>query len=109
MNKSKLTLLTAAVVIFTFSSCNQAKECKCNAPAKLSANTIERIDVGEHYSQIAMKDDLIILTGQVSNGSNITEQAEGIFKTIDSHLAKAGSDKSKNFIGKSLPNGYERI
>lgn len=66
-----------------------------NQPESNSENhEIERIDQGTYFSQVVKTDDIMILTGQVSDGADITEQTEGILKKIDALLAKAGAAKS---------------
>ncbi|SNS98518.1 RidA family protein [Pseudomonas segetis] len=55
---------------------------------------INRIDQNNRMSQASQNGNLIVLSGQVSSGKNITEQAQGVFETIDLLLHKAGADKS---------------
>ena len=49
-------------------------------------------------SQVVVHGDTIYLAGVVANqaaGGSVTKQTEEVLSIIDSHLAKAGSDKSK--------------
>lgn len=62
--------------------------------SKSGNHEIERIDQGTHFSQVVKTDDIMILTGQVSDGANIAEQTEAVLKKIDSLLNKAGARKS---------------
>ena len=59
---------------------------------------VERHEVGPRMSQIVIHGDTIYLAGivaQNSGGKSVTDQTKEILATIDSYLAKAGSDKSK--------------
>jgi enamine deaminase RidA (YjgF/YER057c/UK114 family) len=60
--------------------------------------TIQRFDTGPRMSQVVVHGDTIYLAGVVANkagGESVTKQTQEILSIIDSHLAKAGSDKSK--------------
>jgi enamine deaminase RidA (YjgF/YER057c/UK114 family) len=60
--------------------------------------TIQRFETGPRMSQVVVHDNTIYLAGVVANkaaGGSVTEQTKDILSIIDSHLAKAGSDKSK--------------
>jgi enamine deaminase RidA (YjgF/YER057c/UK114 family) len=60
--------------------------------------TIQRFETGPRMSQIVVNGNTIYLAGVVANksaGKSVTEQTQEILSIIDSHLAKAGSDKSK--------------
>jgi len=60
--------------------------------------TIERHEVGPRMSQIVVHGDKVYLAGVVAEnaaGKSVTEQTKDILATIDRHLAKAGTDKSK--------------
>ena len=59
---------------------------------------VERHDVGPRMSQVVIHGDTVYLAGVVAEkagGKSVTEQTKAILATIDSHLAKAGTDKSK--------------
>ena len=60
--------------------------------------TIQRFDTGPRMSQVVVHGDTIYLAGVVAStaaGESVTKQTQDILATIDSHLKKAGSDKSK--------------
>src|ERR1700704_552640 len=60
--------------------------------------TIQRFDTGPRMSQVVVHGDTIYLAGVVANkaaGESVTKQTHEVLSIIDSHLAKAGSDKSK--------------
>src|SRR5260370_8313913 len=60
--------------------------------------TIQRFDTGPRMSQVVVHGDTIYLAGVVANkaaGESVTKQTQDVLSIIDSHLAKAGSDKSK--------------
>jgi enamine deaminase RidA (YjgF/YER057c/UK114 family) len=60
--------------------------------------TIQRFETGPRMSQAVVHGDTIYLAGIVANrtaGESVTRQTQEILSIIDSHLAKAGSDKSK--------------
>jgi enamine deaminase RidA (YjgF/YER057c/UK114 family) len=60
--------------------------------------TIQRFDSGPRMSQVVVHGDTVYLAGVVANkaaGKSVTEQTQEVLAIIDSHLAKAGSDKSK--------------
>ena len=67
-------------------------------PKSESSMTIQRFDTGPRMSQVVVHGDTIYLAGVVANtaaGKSVTEQTKDVLSIIDSHLAKAGSDKSK--------------
>ena len=60
--------------------------------------TIQRFDTGPRMSQVVVHGDTIYLAGVVAKttaGESVTRQTQEVLSIIDSHLAKAGSDKSK--------------
>ena len=60
--------------------------------------TIQRFDTGPRMSQVVIHGDTVYLAGVVANkaaGESVTKQTQEVLSIIDSHLAKAGSDKSK--------------
>jgi enamine deaminase RidA (YjgF/YER057c/UK114 family) len=60
--------------------------------------TIHRFDTGPRMSQVVIHGDTVYLAGVVANsaaGESVTKQTQDVLSIIDSHLAKAGSDKSK--------------
>ena len=60
--------------------------------------TIQRFETGPRMSQAVVHGDTIYLAGIVANtmaGESVTKQTQEVLSIIDSHLAKAGSDKSK--------------
>ena len=60
--------------------------------------TIQRFDIGPRMSQVVVHGNTVYLAGVVANktaGDSVAEQTQEILSTIDSHLAKAGTDKSK--------------
>jgi enamine deaminase RidA (YjgF/YER057c/UK114 family) len=60
--------------------------------------TIQRFETGPRMSQVVVHGDTVYLAGIVANttaGESVTKQTQEVLSTIDSHLAKAGSDKSK--------------
>ena len=59
---------------------------------------VERHEVGPRMSQIVIHGDTVYLAGIVARenaGKSVTEQTKEILATIDSYLAKGGTDKSK--------------
>src|SRR5215212_3323106 len=59
---------------------------------------IQRFDTGPRMSQVVVHGDSVYLAGVVANqaaGDSVTKQTQEVLSIIDSHLAKAGSDKSK--------------
>ena len=59
---------------------------------------VERHEVGPRMSQVVVHGDTVYLAGTVAHqnkGKSVTDQTREILATIDSHLAKAGTDKSK--------------
>src|SRR5260370_40004807 len=60
--------------------------------------TVQRFDTGPRMSQVVVHGDTIYLAGVVANkaaGETVTKQTQEVLSIIDSHLKKAGSDKSK--------------
>ena len=60
--------------------------------------TIQRFDTGPRMSQVVIHGDTIYLAGVVASnaaGQSVTKQTQDVLATIDGHLKKAGSDKSK--------------
>lgn len=60
--------------------------------------TIQRFDTGLRMSQVVVHGDTVYLAGVVASnaaGESVTKQTQDVLATIDSHLKKAGSDKSK--------------
>jgi len=60
--------------------------------------SIERFETGPRMSQAVVHGNTVYLAGVVASnaaGKSVTEQTQDILATIDSHLAKAGTDKSK--------------
>ena len=60
--------------------------------------TIQRFETGPRMSQVVVHGDTIYLAGVVASnagGESVTKQTQDVLATIDRHLAKAGSDKSK--------------
>ena len=60
--------------------------------------TIQRFDTGPRMSQVVVHGDTIYLAGVVAKttaGESVTKQTQEVLSIIDSHLAKAGSDRSK--------------
>ncbi len=60
--------------------------------------TIQRFDTGPRMSQVVVHGDTVYLAGVVATkaaGESVSKQTQEVLSIIDSHLAKAGSDKSK--------------
>lgn len=60
--------------------------------------TVERHEVGPRMSQVVVHGNTVYLAGvvaQTSGGKSVTEQTKEILATIDTYLAKAGTDKTK--------------
>ena len=60
--------------------------------------SIQRFDTGPRMSQVVIHGDTVYLAGVVATktaGESVTKQTQDVLATIDSHLAKAGTDKSK--------------
>jgi enamine deaminase RidA (YjgF/YER057c/UK114 family) len=60
--------------------------------------TIQRFDTGPRMSQVVIHGDTVYLAGVVASnaaGESVTKQTQDVLSTIDGHLKKAGSDKSK--------------
>jgi len=59
---------------------------------------VERHDTGPRMSKAVVHGDTVYLAGIVANntaGESVKKQTQEVLSIIDSHLAKAGSDKSK--------------
>ena len=60
--------------------------------------SVERHETGPRMSQVVVHGDTVYLAGIVANktaGESVTKQTQEVLSIIDSHLAKAGTDKSK--------------
>ena len=60
--------------------------------------SIQRFETGPRMSQVVVHGDTVYLAGVVASnakGESVTRQTQDILSTIDGHLAKAGTDKSK--------------
>jgi enamine deaminase RidA (YjgF/YER057c/UK114 family) len=60
--------------------------------------TIQRFDTGPRMSQVVVHGNTVYLAGFAASkaaGESVTKQTQEVLSIIDSHLAKAGSDKSK--------------
>jgi enamine deaminase RidA (YjgF/YER057c/UK114 family) len=60
--------------------------------------SIQRFETGPRMSQVVVHGNTVYLAGVVAHkaaGESVTRQTQDILATIDSHLAKAGTDKSK--------------
>jgi enamine deaminase RidA (YjgF/YER057c/UK114 family) len=60
--------------------------------------SIQRFETGPRMSQAVVHGNTVYLAGVVANnakGESVTRQTQDILSTIDGHLAKAGTDKSK--------------
>src|ERR1700731_4781837 len=60
--------------------------------------SIQRFDTGPRMSQVVIHGDTVYLASVVAKttaGESVTRQTQEVLAIIDSHLAKAGSDKSK--------------
>lgn len=60
--------------------------------------TIQRFETGPRMSQAVIHGNTVYLAGIVADktaGDSVTRQTQEILSIIDSHLAKAGTDKSK--------------
>jgi enamine deaminase RidA (YjgF/YER057c/UK114 family) len=60
--------------------------------------TVQRFETGPRMSQAVVHGDTVYLAGIVASnaaGESVAKQTQDILSIIDSHLAKAGSDKSK--------------
>ncbi|MFG6656668.1 RidA family protein [Scandinavium sp. M-37] len=55
---------------------------------------IKRIDTSSRMSQASQLGNLLVLSGQVSEGVDVTAQTESLFHNIDALLQKAGTHKS---------------
>src|SRR3954452_16761690 len=59
--------------------------------------SIQRLETGPRMSQVVVHGDTVFPARVVANnaaGESVTKQAQDIQATMDSHLAKAGTDKS---------------
>jgi enamine deaminase RidA (YjgF/YER057c/UK114 family) len=60
--------------------------------------SIQRFETGPRMSQVVVHGDTVYLAGVVAKttaGESVTKQTQEVLSIIDSHLAKAGTDKSK--------------
>jgi enamine deaminase RidA (YjgF/YER057c/UK114 family) len=60
--------------------------------------TIQRFETGPRMSQVVIHGDTIYLAGIVAKtmaSESVAKQTQEVLSIIDTHLAKAGSDKSK--------------
>jgi enamine deaminase RidA (YjgF/YER057c/UK114 family) len=60
--------------------------------------SIQRFETGPRMSQAVVHGNTVYLAGVVANaakGDSVTKQTQEILSTIDGHLAKAGTDKTK--------------
>ena len=60
--------------------------------------SVQRFETGPRMSQVVVHGNTVYLAGVVASnaaGESVTKQTQDVLKTIDSHLAKAGTDKSK--------------
>jgi enamine deaminase RidA (YjgF/YER057c/UK114 family) len=57
--------------------------------------SIQRISPGPRMSKAVAHGDTVYLSGHVSEGASVTEQAQRILANVDAVLAQAGTDKSK--------------
>ncbi|HLO95735.1 MAG TPA: RidA family protein [Burkholderiaceae bacterium] len=59
--------------------------------------TIQRFDVGQRMSEMAVHNGVVYLAGQVASDASldITGQTANVLAQIDALLARAGSDKTK--------------
>ena len=60
--------------------------------------TIQRFETGPRMSQVVVHSDTIYLAGVVAKttaGEGVAKQTQEVLSIIDTHLAKAGSDKSR--------------
>ena len=60
--------------------------------------SVERHESGPRMSQVVIHGNTVYLAGVVASnapGKSVTEQTQDVLKTIDGHLAKAGTDKTK--------------
>ncbi|MES2495970.1 MAG: RidA family protein [Pseudomonadota bacterium] len=58
--------------------------------------TITRLDAGARMSQAVIHNSTVYLAGQVAaSGAPVEEQTRAVLASIDSLLARAGSDKSR--------------
>ncbi|MBB2484406.1 RidA family protein [Mitsuaria sp. WAJ17] len=59
--------------------------------------TIQRFDVGQRMSEMAVHNGVVYLAGQVASNASldITGQTADVLAQIDALLARAGSDKTK--------------
>jgi enamine deaminase RidA (YjgF/YER057c/UK114 family) len=59
--------------------------------------TIERIDPGRRFAEVVVHGDAVYLAGHVGSDpdAGVYEQTREILRSIDVHLAAAGTDKSR--------------
>jgi enamine deaminase RidA (YjgF/YER057c/UK114 family) len=56
---------------------------------------IERIETNHRMSHAVIHNDLIYVSGVVSQGASVQQQTKNVLQGIDATLKRAGSDKSK--------------
>ena len=57
--------------------------------------SLTRLDTGTRMSQAVIHGGVVYLAGQVGEGDGVAEQTRAILASIDSLLARAGTDKSQ--------------
>lgn len=57
--------------------------------------SIQRFDAGPRMSKAVVHGDTVYLAGITAAGGSVTKQTQEILATIDSYLAKCGTDKTK--------------
>ena len=74
--------------------------------------TIQRFETGPRMSQVVVHGNTVYLAGVVAHkaaGESVTKQTQEVLSIIDSHLAKAGSDKSKLLDRHDLHHRHEKF
>ncbi|MFG1243290.1 RidA family protein [Xanthobacter sp. DSM 14520] len=57
--------------------------------------SIERLDKGRRMSEAVIHGNTVYLAGQVAEGPDVESQTKAVLASIDSLLARAGTDKSR--------------
>ena len=57
--------------------------------------SIERLDKGRRMSEAVIHGNTVYLAGQVAEGPDVASQTKAVLASIDSLLARAGTDKSR--------------
>ncbi|MFS8037235.1 RidA family protein [Xanthobacter sp. AM11] len=57
--------------------------------------SIERLDKGRRMSEAVIHGNTVYLAGQVAEGADVASQTSAVLASIDSLLARAGTDKSR--------------